>query len=283
MNRTARKQRLARAKRRAHHLWKGAEEDGRPVIKRARPEEEFEMSMEAGRGKRGRRTAGRNEVSDLNAVYWGLFGASLVDSKTLSSDIPRSVANQFNRTARRNAGNLPRVLGWSKLGTAFATADIAGIRKDISFGMQTRLASKYFNVPFLAAADIVYDMEGVDHRQVKQAIDMIREGRRREAVNRYGDLAMELSRIYTKYKDAKNRKLAIDRSAKEYWESYLGPFGQEMVREIKKRVRADLAKAWMRKHGVDDAAAEYWASYYGEYGEKWVSVVPKMISPKSDD
>ena len=282
MNRTARKQRVAHAKRRAHHLWKGAEEEGRPVIKRARPEEEIEMSMEAVRGKRGRRTAGRNAVSDLNAVYWGLFGASLVDSKTLSSEIPQSVVNQFNRTARRSASNLPKVRGWEKLGRVFANSDISGIRKDISFGMQTRMASKYFNIPFLAAADVIYGMSGVDHKQVKQVIGMIRSGQRREAVSKYGDVAVELSRIYAKYKDANNRKLAIDRSAKEYWESYLGPFGQEMVREIKKRVRADLAKAWMRKHGVDDAAAEYWAQYYGEYGEKWVSVVPKMISPKSD-
>ena len=118
--------------------------------------------------------------------------------------------------------------------------------------------------------------------QVKTVIGMIRNGQRREAVTRYGDVAVELSRIYTKYKSANSRRLAIDRSAKEYWESYLGPFGKEMVREIKKRVRADLAKAWLRKHGVDSAAAEYWSQYYGEYGEKWVSVVPKMISPKSD-
>lgn len=277
MNRTARKSIIAKARHRAHHLWKAAEEEGRPVIRRERPEED-NMPIKA------RRTGSKVSAEDLSAVYWGLFGASLVDDKTLSSEIPGAIASRFNLTAKANAGVIPQVYDWEKLSRVFGQEKIAAIRRDISKGIQTRLASKYFNVPFLAAADIVYDMgENVNHEDVKAAISMIRQGNRREAESRYGELATELSKIYARYKNPANRKLAIDGAAKDYWEAYMGPFGKEMVREIKKRVRADLAQAWLRKHGVDDAAAKYWSDYYGAYGERWVSVVPKLISPKKTE
>jgi hypothetical protein len=318
MERTARKKIIAKARHRAHHLWKAADDNGRPIIRRERPEED---EMESTLGLRGsyargqnvrplsfaekadldeprtnkvrkqeempiqaQRRTGSSKVApeDLSAVYWGLFGASLVDDKTLSSEIPRAIASRFNVTTRTNAGVTPQVYDWEKLSKVFGEEKIAAIRKDISKGIQTRLASKYFNVPFLAAAEIVYDMDA-NHEDVRGAISMIRQGNRREAESRYGELAVELSKVYDYYKNPVNRKLAIDTAAKDYWEAYMGPFGKEMVREIKKRVRADLAQAWLRKHGVDDAAAKYWSDYYGAYGAAWVSVVPKLISPKKTE
>jgi hypothetical protein len=38
-------------------------------------------------------------------------------------------------------------------------------------------------------------------------------------------------------------KTAIDSTAKDYWSSYFGPYGKELVRDIKKRVLAALHTA----------------------------------------
>lgn len=285
MNRQDRKKRIANAKLRAHHLWSLHSSEDRLGVKRNKMDDDLmedkyndEVPKEAMKRIRNKRADSDVSRDDINAVYWGLFGASLVDDKTLSSSIPMSIVNRFNAT-NGVSSEVPNIYGWDKLIAAFGEENIKSLKKDVSFGIQTRMASKYLNIPFLAAADIIYGMDNVDHDQVKKVIGMIRDGEKKNAVRKYGVLAIRIARIYDKYKDPDNRRIAIDRSAKDYWESYLGPFGKEMVREVKKRVRADLAKAWLRKHGVDNAAAEYWSKYYGEYGEQWVSVVPKMISP----
>lgn len=61
-------------------------------------------------------------------------------------------------------------------------------------------------------------------------------------------------------------KIAIDQAAAEYYKAYYGPFGESLVKEVKKRVKADLSKLWMVKQGVDEAAAEYWSAYYADTG-----------------
>ncbi len=274
MDRTERKRRIANRKKRGHWLWDvERDEDGRLGIGRKKSEEEFEMSKKA---------SGKNVASkeDLNAYFWGLFGSSLVDDKTLTSDIPKPIVSRFNASVNLDDDTLPVVYSWEKLGRVFDEDKIRDIKKDISYGIQTRVVSKFLNIPFMAAADIVYDLGQSDRMQMKGALDLIRDGKRTTAIKKYGRLAVELSKIYTKYLKPENRRIdAVDQSAVKYWESYLGPFGKEMIREVKKRVRADLAKEWLKRYGVDQEAADYWSAYYGAYGEDWVKVVPKKISP----
>ena len=280
LSREARQRKINSARRRSHHLWSAKNDDGVVRIYRKKPEEEIKMAIKSRTAKEINKDM--ISESDISAVYWGLFGASLIDDKTLSSSIPRSIANRFSVTASTNDDSVPTVYEWDKLRAVFTAERINQIRKDISCGMQIRIASKFFNIPFLAAADIIYSMEGEDHSKIKNILGMIRVGNRKKAINKYGVLALKLAKIYKRYKNPANSKIAVDDSAKEYWKSYNGPFGAEMVREIKKRVRADLAFAWMKKHGVDQAAAEYWSKYYGSYGEEWVNVVPKKISPSNN-
>lgn len=280
LSREARQRKINSARRRSHHLWSAKDDDGVIRIYREKPEEEIKMAEKTKVTKKA--SNAKMSESDISAVYWGLFGASLIDDKTLSLAIPKSIANRFSVTANNDDNLVPTIYEWDQLRAAFTAEKINQIRKDISCGMQIRMASKFFNIPFLAAADIIYGMEGEDHSKIKNVLGMIKSGNHKKAISQYGVLAKKLVKIYNWYKDPVNSKIAIDESAKKYWESYIGPFGTEMVREIKKRVRADLAFAWMKKHGVDQAAAEYWSKYYGSYGEEWVNIVPKKISPSNN-
>ena len=76
-------------------------------------------------------------------------------------------------------------------------------------------------------------------------------------------------------------KIAVDESAKSYWESYYGEYGKDLVSDVKKRVKADVAGEWLTKCGVDQVAADYWQNYFteGGYGKALTEAIPKRISP----
>jgi len=274
MNSLERKRKLEARRTRAHHLWEMSKdgESGNLRIKRKRSEGDV-MSKKSSNGV---------ERKNISAAYWGLFGASLVDDATLTNSIPNSIANRFNIVANKvNLKACPKIYNWDELRRAFGAEYIDDIRKNITYGVRTRTASKYLNIPYLVAAEIVYNLGTVD-ANMKAAFDLVKRGYKKEALTKYGKVAIDLSNIIDEYRDPESRKLAVDEAARQYWQMYAGPFGKELVREVKKRVRADAARMWLKKHGVDEAAAEYWSSYYGKYGEDWVSVVPKMISPAND-
>lgn len=264
----------------SHHMW-GLEDDGKLMVQRNRAErnEEFDEMIAQ---RTARKTAAiKREAQNTNTKLWGLFGARQVDNEVLDSEIPKAIVARFNEVHKTIGEVAPRVYTWDELRKAFGPKVIASIRRDVASGMRIRTASKYLNLPFLAASDVVYDLNEVDQRVIKRALTLIREGKRRQAVIKYGKVAQKLARIYDRAVKEGNRKVAIDQEAATYYEDYFGPYGKELVREIKKRVAADLAGNWLRKNGVDAVAAEYWAAYFTDnnYGKMMTSVLPKKLSP----
>jgi len=256
--------------RRAHHLWEAElDENGRRKLRRSRMEKEM-FDTQA-------RQASRKIAAETVAAYWGLFGADLVDDPTLSEDIPVSVSRRFNSASRQETP--PHIHTWDELRSAFGMKMVQDARQAVADGMKTRMASKYFDVPFLVAAEILAELPNEDKQAIKLAIDALYDGLEVTASRRGPTLAHRIAAIFAEFEDDDSRRIAVDSRAKSYWEDYYGPFGVELVKEVKRRVRADLAAAWMRKNGVDDVAAEYWSQYFGAYGEDWVKIVPKKISP----
>lgn len=260
-------------RRESHHYWSAEKDENKILIKR-RIKNKIASYLK--RRKASSMEANKRKESEYAVMYWNLFGSSLVDDNTLSSTLPRSIVENFNKSASIMNEPAPRIFTWSELSNAFGKENIDEVRKHVSSGMKIRMASKYFNVPFIVAAEILDKLGSVRFDDIKNAVRIARNER---LVNRSDDKVVKrISYIIKKY--AGNRsKIAVDPKAKEYWENYYGPFGKEMVREIKKRVRADIAESWMRKNGVDQKAIDYWSNYYGEYGMNWVSIVPKKISP----
>jgi len=97
---------------------------------------------------------------------------------------------------------------------------------------------------------------------------------------KYGKVAEKVANVLS----SSCPKVAVDSKAEEYWKAYYGPYGEQLVKEVKKRIKADLAKIWLTKQGVDEAAAEYWQNYFTDenYGEELTKDIPKRLSPKAN-
>jgi hypothetical protein len=236
--------------------------------------------MFPGEQKRTAATLSQKIAAEKCAACLGLFGADLVDDPTYNSDLPMGVRARFNEVSRDEEG--PSVRTWEELRKAFSPEKIAHARKAIGQGMQTRLASKTLDLPFLMTADILDKLPNVAPERIARAVEYVRSTPpdRRSAAT-MDVVTHRVAEVFDEYSDPDSRKIAIDDRAVAYWESYYGPFGKELVREVQKRVRADIAGIWLRKNGVDEVAAEYWRNYFGAYGDKWVSVVPKKLSPSN--
>lgn len=258
--------------RNSHHLWSAHKDDqGKISVVRSKIEPE---SFENQDGEE----SGKKAAMELTNACWGLWGASLVDEELLYNSIPQGIVDRLNVTAKK-AEKPRRVYEWKELRTAFGEKVVDEIRKSISDGMRIRIISKYLNTPFIVTADLVDHLADTDKRELKDIIDMVRSGHSREATKKFGSKARIATRIYSYYSKIGSTKLAIDEKAKRYFEDYYGPFGKEMVREIKRRVRADLVNDWMRKNGVDEAARDYWKSYLSNYGEEMVKALSKKLTP----
>lgn len=260
-------------RKRSHHLWSaGRSENGSINISRAKSERDDypttgdnEMSV-------------KEEMRETCAAIWGLIGADMAESKTLHNRIPDNIVQRFNESFKTANDNSPSIHSWDRISSAFGEDVIEEIKTSVVNGFKIRLASRTYSVPFLLAAEILDDLGQVSRRNAKNIINLIKDGNSTLAIRKYGRVASRIAGSYREHIQTRP-KIAVDEKAKSYWQEYYGPFGSELVREVKKRVRADLAKEWMKKYGVDEKAAEYWSNYYGEYGEQWVKVVPKKISP----
>lgn len=250
----------------SHHLWRAEMDEKGLAVRRSKTEELDE----------------EEEAKEVTAALWGLWGASLVDDQTLSSEIPQSIVARFNEVGNRSVKQArPELPAWKKLRRAYGSGKIDEIRKSIALGIRIRQASKELDVPFLMASEIVSDFQNVDKRVVKALVNELKSGNKDKAA-KFGKVGRKLSSLYDEF-SRQPRKIAVDEKAKNYWQSYYGAYGEDLVEDIKRRVRADLAEKWLRKNGVDDAAARYWSNYFKDgYGEALVSVVPKSLSPVKD-
>jgi hypothetical protein len=260
----------------AHHLWAVDEDDKGVRVRRNRQEPEMFSSDE----KRVASNLSQQIAAEKCAAILGVFGADLVDNPILGTDLPAGVVRSFNTASR--VDETPKVYTWDELRNAFSDDAVSHVRRSIGQGMKTRMASKALGVPFIVAADILDKLPNVSADVVKRAVDFVKAGKadgRRLASMDF--VTRRVAAVLAEYHEPSTHRLAVDEKAAAYWEAYYGPFGKELVREVQKRVRADLAGEWLRKNGVDEVAAEYWRNYFGEYGDKWVSVVPKKLSPSN--
>ena len=222
----------------------------------------------------------RDTAKEVCAAVWGLWGASLVDG-AFGTEIPSGVVARLAKVAAREsqAGNTySKVYTWSELRRAFGTEVVDDIRGHVSDGMRVRMASRYLDVPFLVAADIIDRFGSTEN--LKEIVAAVKTGKQ-ETICKLGKTAGVIQGIYQRYTETGNHRLAIDDAAKKYYETYYGPFGKELTREIKRRVRADLAEAWLRKNGVDQKAIDYWSAYFSNgYGEEMVKELAKKLAPK---
>ena len=151
--------------------------------------------------------------------------------------------------------------------------------------MKVRKASKFFNLPFVVTADIIEDAEVVGSKTMKNIVELVRSGKRQAAVGQYGKVARKVSQLYDMSRKTGNHKLSVDEAAKSYWEDYYGEYGKQLIKEVKKRIRADVAYEWLRRCGVDEAAAKYWQNYFtdSDYGKALTETIPKKLSPSKKD
>jgi len=255
----------------SHHLWNAeTDENGNVIVNRTSAErEEFDA----------------NEYARVvSASAWGLFGAGLVDELDHPKmEIPKSICARFERVAStlKEAGDVPPIVkAWTDLNAEYGSEIITELRQFVAHGMKTRQASKYLNVPFIAAADLLDDIDIMGKQAVKSIVDEVRAGNEDSIISEYGAPAQKVASLF---EEAKNGlcKLAIDSAAKDYWVAYYGEYGAQLVKEVKKRIRADIAHEWLTKCGVDAVAAAYWQNYFSEagYGKALTETIPAKISP----
>lgn len=268
-------QNISKRDKRAHHMWSAEREDGKLKIRRTKHADEEEMFQK----KRSRRIAKRTQdQADSAMACLGIWAATCVDDELLTREIAQPIVARFN-TVR--PGSAPRVHTWAELNQVVGAQKFARIRAAITDGIRTRFASKLYNVPFLIAAELIDRLDGIDMNVMRKAIAGVKAGDK-TASRKYGSVVHDIKSAFAKFG---GMKLAIDDKAKRYFEDYFGPYGQELVADIQRRVRADLAYIWLSKRGVDEAAAEYWSSYFSEggYGALMVGDIARKLSPANSN
>lgn len=261
-------------KRKAHPLWSAEKDDnGRVIVNRSVAERD---DLEE---------AGMDYTKAVVASAWGLFGAGLIDNSGFDrAEMPLAIRDRFNLVAKQlkaEGEQPPKVRSWSQLTKVLGSAKVQEIKQSVAQGMKVRQASKYLNLPFVITADLIDDADVIGRKAMRDIVDLVKSGRRSLAAKQYGKIARKVGTLYDMARKTGNHKLAVDDSAKSYWEDYYGEYGKQLVKEVKKRVRADVAYEWLRRCGVDEAAAKYWQNYFtdSDYGKALTETLPKKLSP----
>jgi hypothetical protein len=246
----------------SHKLWSASMDDGKLVVKRSETEQDFDDF---------------EYTKAVVATHLGLWGSSLTDYNSFNK-LSDSMVGRFERVASslKEAQEAPKVYSWVDLNKAFTETKVAEVRDHIVFGMKTRQLSKYLDIPFVGAADFHDDVQKVGKKTLKKIVRAYKAGKR---ISQYGKLANKVKRVL----GSRLPKVSVDQAAEDYYKAYYGPYGDQLVKEVKKRVKADLAKIWLVKQGVDESAADYWQNYFidGAYGQQMTKDIPKRLSPKA--
>jgi len=235
-----------------HHLWSAEKTpDGKMVVRRSRLERDDwdESELEYAR--------------NVAASVWGVFGAHMADVGLFNTTLDKANVDYLNKAASKLLGdNLKpsKPATWESLKGAFGKDAVEEAKALIAKGIKARVISKDMDIPLVMAYDLMDGYSDIDNNQLKKVLASVKSGK----VN--SKIASEIKTIYDEYAETNSHKIAIDEVAKKYFINYYGNFGEELVKEIKKRVRADLARRWLTKQGLDQAAIDYWQDYYGEYG-----------------
>lgn len=265
-------------KRKAHPLWNAERgENGKVILNRAVAERE---DLEE---------AGADYMKAVVASAWGLFGAGLIDNSGFDrAEMPLSVRDRFNVVAtqlKAEGEEPPKVRSWNQLARVIGSDKVVEIKQAVAQGMKIRQASKYFNLPFVITADLIEDADVIGRKAMRDIVNLVRAGKRSVAIKQYGKIGRKVGTLYDVACKTGNHRLAVDDSAKSYWEDYYGEYGKQLVKEVKKRIRADVAYEWLRRCGVDEAAAKYWQNYFtdSDYGKALTETLPKKLSPSKKD
>lgn len=237
-------------KRRSHKLWSAtSDEKGNIVLHRTTAERDDLESFEY--------------LKPVVATSLGLWGSYLVDSSVFYG-IPSDIVSGYQLTAfkLRHAG-APRVLSWRELYNGFGEKKVKEATKYILLGMKARRTSKDLNIPWITAADVQEHVDVVGKKVVASIIRDFKGGRPNKARRQYGKIAEEIESAMKL-----PTKISVDKTTKDYWEKYFGPYGEQMTKELKKRIKADLHNVWLKKSGLDDYSADYWSKIYATSFDK---------------
>lgn len=236
--------------------------------------------------------------------HFGSFGATLTD--TFEQPIPRSVVAKLNRLAQmakscaqcRGAGcvqcmgrNATRIASWESLQKFAPQNVIYAVLDNIKAGMHARRASKVANIPFAVAYELREDIAPMPPQEARAIFSMAKNVRTATVDDAaFGELAGKVGPEFATHlamhvlayrnKALAFQRVAVDQTAEDYWKAYFGDYGAQWVREIKRRVKADLMQVMLVKQGVDETAAKYWSNYFGDYGEKLVEEVDRASKKK---
>lgn len=236
--------------------------------------------------------------------HFGSFGAMLSDE--IDQSLPRAVVAKINRLAQeaKSCENCQgkgceqcmgrqavRVASWSSL-QQFGSKDVLrGILDNVKAGMTARRASKAANIPFALAYALRDDLKPIPPNEVREIFRMAKNVRTATLDDTaFGNLAGKVGSEFAQHLvshvqafrtgSLAFQRTAVDQTAEDYWKAYFGDYGDQWVREIKRRVKADLVRVALVKQGVDETAAEYWSNYYGDYGDKLVEEVDRASKKK---
>ena len=236
--------------------------------------------------------------------HFSSYGAAMIDE--FEKPISRTTVAQINKLAQeakvcencKGKGceqcmgrQATRASSWTSL-QQFTTPDvIKGICTSVRAGMDARFVSKAANIPFAIAFELRDDIAPMPANDARAIFAMAKNVRTAtledtafgELAGRVGaDFATHLASCVLAYrkKELSFQRTAVDQTAQDYWKAYFGEYGDQWVREIKRRVKADLVRVALTKQGVDATAAEYWSNYYGDYGDKLVEEVDRATKKK---
>lgn len=239
--------------------------------------------------------------------HFGSFGAMLADMVDDQS-IPRATVAQINKLAQEAKSceqcegkgceqcmgrQATRTASWASL-QKFTTQDVLkGICSSVKAGLDARRVSKVANIPFAVAYELREDIAPIPPNEARAIFAMAKNVRTATLDDTaFGELAGRVGAEFATHvashliayrqKELRFQRTAVDQTAEDYWKAYFGEYGDQWVREIKRRVKADVVRASLVKQGVDETAADYWSNYYGDYGDKLVEEVDRSTKKKKE-
>jgi hypothetical protein len=238
--------------------------------------------------------------------YWASYGAVLADQVLTAPNLSAETKSKMARIASANSGSsgrLPekreKIASWESLTAYAGPKAVETVRRLVFAGLSARVMSKELNMPLA----MTYDLRADLNKMPRKHATVLRQGLKEmktasvqdkvalELMKTYGaDVVEKWASIFELYKQGslKLQKVALDTTAKDYWKMYFGEYGQEFVRDVKRRLKADLVAAKLQMQAVDSETTKYYQDYYGggdgDYGTELTREVDRAVanSPKGD-
>lgn len=245
-----------------------------------------------------------DKTAALIDQHFSSYGAALADM--FDQQLPQVTAASMRKLAEESKGcackgvgcedcmgrKATRVATWQSLQQVInRPEDLKRAITAVAAGMRARRVSREANIPLAIAYELRDDLAAIPAREARELFALAKNVRIASIEDKsFSVLAERVGEEFAQYltdhvlayrKQAlKFQRCAVDQTARDYWKAYYGEYGEQWIREIKRRIKADLVKAALLKQAVDDAAAEYWSNYYGDYGDRLVEEVDRASAKK---